>query len=75
MIRKQVIETIKDKVPLQPYTTDELALLYGITAKTFLRWLVPFEEAIGKKIGWYFNIRQVEIIFEKLGRPEKEATN
>ncbi len=75
MIRKQVIENIKDKVPLQPYTTDELAFLYGITAKTFLRWLVPFGEVIGKKIGWYFNIRQVEIIFEKLGRPEKEVTN
>lgn len=71
MIRTQVIEKIISQVPTQPYTTDELAMLYGITSKTFLKWLEPFKNEIGQKIGWYFNIRQVNIVFEKLGRPEK----
>lgn len=71
MIRDHVIEKIKDSVPAQAYTTEELALLYNITSKTFLKWIAPFQNEIGQKIGWYFNIRQVNIIFEKLGRPEK----
>lgn len=71
MIRTHVIEKISSKVPTQPYTTDELAMLYGITSKTFLKWIEPFKNEIGQKIGWYFNVRQVNIIFEKLGRPEK----
>jgi len=72
MIRKNIIEKIAAEAPSQPYTTDELSLLYGITSKTFLKWTVPFKEQIGNKIGWYYNIRQVNIIFEKLGRPEKQ---
>jgi hypothetical protein len=71
MIRAHIISKIKESAPLQPYTTDELSLLYGITPKTFLKWVSPFQEEIGKKIGWYFNIRQVNIIFDRLGRPEK----
>jgi hypothetical protein len=72
MIRKNVLEKIRGKAPLQPYTTEEMAELYNITTKTFLKWLEPFKNDIGEKIGWYFNIRQVEIMFEKLGRPEIE---
>lgn len=74
MIRNHIIKKITSYVPSQPYTTDELAMLYGITAKTFLKWLEPFKKEIGEKIGWYFNIRQVNIIFEKLGRPEKNES-
>lgn len=70
MIRKDVIEKIKTEVPSQPYTTEELSLFYGVTNKTFLKWIAPFKEAIGQKVGWYFNIRQVNVIFENLGRPE-----
>ena len=71
MIRKEIIEKIASEAPLQPYTTEELSLLYGITSKTFLKWISPFKEAIGQKIGWYYNIRQVNVIFENLGRPDK----
>lgn len=72
MVRDHVIEKIKSCVPSQAYTTEELSMLYNITPKTFLKWLAPFQNEIGQKIGWYFNIRQVNIIFEKLGRPEKD---
>lgn len=73
MIRTQVMEKITSLVPAQPYTTDELSLLYGITSKTLLKWIEPFKNEIGQKIGWYYNIRQVNVIFERLGRPEKQS--
>lgn len=68
---KGSINPSNEKVPLQPYTTEELAVLYGITARTFLKWLHPFKEQIGEKVGWFYNIKQVELIFEKVGWPEK----
>lgn len=71
MIRKDLLTSINNEAPSQPYTTEELSLLYGITTKTFLKWILPFKEQIGQKIGWYYNIRQVNVIFENLGRPEK----
>jgi hypothetical protein len=74
MIRNHIITKIAREAPSQPYTTDELAMLYGITPKTFLKWLDPFKKEIGDKIGWYFNIRQVNLIFEKLGRPERSES-
>jgi len=70
MICNTVIEKITSHAPLQPYTTDELAMLYGITSKTFLKWLEHFKSEIGQKVGWHFHIRQVNITFDKLGRPE-----
>lgn len=73
MIRKDVIEKIKTEVPSQPYTTEELSFFYGITKKTLLKWIAPFKETIGNKVGWYFNIRQVNVIFENLGRSEKQV--
>lgn len=72
MIRNNVLDKIRGKAPLQPYTTEEMASLYNITTKTFLKWIEPFVNDIGEKIGWYFNVRQVEVIFEKIGRPEIE---
>lgn len=58
------------KIPLKPYSTHELSKMYYITEKTMLKWLQPFQQEIGEKVGWYFNVRQVEIIFEKLGWPD-----
>lgn len=41
--------------------------LYGMDYKTFRKWLLPHKEAIGKRIEYYYNFRQVGIIFQKLG--------
>lgn len=62
---------LKTEVPSQPYTTEELSFFYGVTSKTFLKWIAPFKDKIENTIGWYFNIRQVNVIFENVGRPEK----
>jgi hypothetical protein len=54
---------------IKPYTKKELALLYEVSSRCFSTMLIPFVNEIGKKEGWYYNVRQVTIIFEKLGYP------
>jgi len=44
--------------------------MYGISLKTFRAWLQPHQDAIGKRVGWYYTTLQVRIIFERLGYPE-----
>lgn len=51
------------------YSNFELAKFYGIDVKTMRRWLLPFAEEIGERIGRFYNIRQVQIIISKLGTP------
>ncbi|MFC4262329.1 hypothetical protein ACFOWM_05545 [Ferruginibacter yonginensis] len=54
---------------IKPSSPVDLAKLYGVCDKTFKKWLKPFEAAIGERIGRYYSIAQVRIIFEKLGEP------
>ena len=50
-------------IPLRPYYLKELAAMYGISTKTFNRWLKPFGKIIGERRGYYFTIPQVREIF------------
>jgi response regulator of citrate/malate metabolism len=59
----------QNPVELRPYTIAELADMYGVSKKTFRKWLEPFQELIGERIGFFYSIVQVKIIFEKLGMP------
>lgn len=59
----------KKIIEIRPYSIKELAGLYRMSYKTFRKWLKPHEEAIGKKIGYYYNTYQVKMIFEKLHPP------
>ena len=52
---------------IKPYTLTELAAYYGLSCRIMTQWLAPFKEEIGKKIGRIYNIKQVEIIFKRLG--------
>jgi hypothetical protein len=54
---------------LKPYSLKELAEIYEIDWRTFKKWLIPFEEEIGKKEGRYYKIPQVRVIFRKLELP------
>ncbi len=44
--------------------------MYKVSQKTMTRWLKPHKEKIGKRQGRYYNVKQVEIIFDTLGLPE-----
>ena len=56
---------------IKPASTTELAGMYSVCNKTFLKWIKPFAEEIGEKRGRFFTVLQVKMIFEKLGRPEE----
>lgn len=56
-------------IALKPYTTNELARLYGVSVYTFYKWIEPFKAALGEKRGWYWTIPQVRLIFQKLDVP------
>jgi len=53
----------------KPYSFKELETLYGVSHKVFKIWIEPFLSEIGEKRGRYFTVKQVEVIFDKLGRP------
>lgn len=54
---------------LKAYTVKQLSELYGVSAKTFRRWLEPFSKSIGEKRGYFYNISQVKCIVSHLGVP------
>jgi hypothetical protein len=56
-------------VGLRPYTKTDLSELYGMSIRSFYTLLKPYEEELGPKLGRYYSIKQVEIIFENLGLP------
>ena len=55
---------------IKGYMTKELAKLYQVSPKVFRNWIKPHLSAIGERQGWYYNLAQVKIIFEKLGAPQ-----
>jgi hypothetical protein len=58
-----------EKIEIKPYSKQELADLYKIGVRSMTTWLLPFEKIIGKRYGRYYNMKQVKVIFEKLGLP------
>jgi transposase len=69
------IKTITLKIQIKTYSVKEVAGLYGISGKTLKKWLTPFEKEIGERRGYFYNPKQVGIIFEKLGLPGVIHTN
>jgi hypothetical protein len=59
----------EDLHEIKPYTVLELARLYEVSRWTFKKWIEPHEDAIGPRVGHFYNTLQVKIIFEKLGPP------
>jgi len=58
---------------LRPYCLKELAALYDVKPRTIKIWLLPFLPFIGVKNGRFFTIKQVAIIFNKIGEPKMFA--
>ncbi len=56
-------------IEIRPYTSKELAELYCVSTNTFQKWIDRHRKAIGEKIGHFYTIKQVQVIFEKLGYP------
>lgn len=54
---------------VRPYTVKELAELYCVTPHTIRAWLKPHRLRIGPRIGYFYTVKQVLIIFECIGPP------
>lgn len=55
---------------IKPSSLADLSLRYSVSKKTFKKWLSPFHEEIGPRLGHFYSIHQVRVIYEKLGVPE-----
>ncbi|MBL6445026.1 hypothetical protein JMN32_01815 [Fulvivirga sp. 29W222] len=62
-------ENIKSAKTFGRMGVGELSAAYDVSRKTFYSWLKPFQHLIGKRSGRYYNPRQIQIIFDKLGDP------
>jgi transposase len=72
MIKAKTTEENGDATfTITPMTSKQLAGLYGISRKTLYRWLEPFANEIGEKLGRYYNNTQVKTIVQKLGFPDE----
>lgn len=71
-MRKQNKETeITNEIVIRAYTLSQLARYYSVDRKTFRKWLKPFHHLIGERVGNYYNVKQVQIIFECIEPPFK----
>lgn len=65
----EVLAKRKNFIEVKPYLLKELAMLYGVEPRTLKNWMAPFKSEIGEKMGRYYTVRQVKVIFEKLDVP------
>lgn len=63
------MKTLKPKPAIRLYSAKQLAFFYLISKPTFQRWIEPYQDQVGLRNGNYYTSAQVEIIFQKLGRP------
>jgi hypothetical protein len=55
---------------IKPTSVGELCNIYSVSYRILRIWLLPHEERIGKRLGYMYSAKQVEIIFEVLGLPK-----
>lgn len=60
---------------IKPQTKQELAQAYGISPRTLNRWLTPFQEHIGPRMGHTYTPKQIRIIYDLLGSPISETSD
>ena len=58
-----------NKWKVRPSTGKEMAALYGVSYNVFKKWISFFEGQIGPKLGNFYTVKQVLVIFEVLGTP------
>jgi hypothetical protein len=62
-------ETVKMNIKVRPYNMKELCRMYELSYKALKANIKPFIHLLGEKKGYFFNVKQVEIIFMQLGIP------
>ena len=68
-ITTEAMSKDKKEIEIRCYTIKELAGIYGVHRQTMAKWLERIAKEIGEKGGYYYSIRQVRVIFQKLSLP------
>ena len=50
-------------------TLKDLATEYGVSEDIFRKWIEPFKDEIGKRVGFFYTPKQIRIIYERLDTP------
>jgi hypothetical protein len=64
------VKTVSTVTEIKVYSIKELAGLYSVCPRTFNKWLIPHSEKIGVRSGRFYNVAQIQIIFESIGLPK-----
>lgn len=62
-------ESVRMKIKVQTCTLGDLCRLYKLSYRAMKRILEPLEAELGNKQGYFYSVKQVEIIFMRLGIP------
>jgi hypothetical protein len=54
---------------IKPSTARQLAEVYGVPYRVFQRHIKPIAHLIGKRIGYFYTVKQIMIIVENVGPP------
>lgn len=54
---------------IEAYNSQQLANMYGVSYRVFLRWIKPFRQELGEQIAKTWTPKQVKIIVDKLDVP------
>jgi len=60
----------KRYIIVKAYLLKELAAIYDVDTRTLKKWMKPYEQEIGLRIGYYFRPGQVKVIFKNIPLPE-----
>lgn len=63
------MSTVTIKIVIKPYTNAELAPMFNASDRTFRRDIAKIKHHLGERNGHRWNVKQVEMIMELLGRP------
>lgn len=64
-----MMKTHNESNQITPCTVKELSAAYGVSKTVIRLWLRPLKNEIGPRLGHYYNVAQVKIIFKHLGFP------
>ena len=59
----------EQEIVIKPCTHTGLAAAYGVSPKVLRSWLRPYQDRIGKRVGYKYSLEQLFIIMELFGLP------
>jgi hypothetical protein len=69
-IEKNPLINKDGSISARPCSMNDFVTLYGVSDKTMRKWLSPFREELGGKKIYVYTVKQVNIVFAKLGKPK-----